>query len=84
MAYIFNLSLTKLMCSECQKSLQHFHLSLTKLFMQTNPGVPDWDSSDMPVFVPDLLQVNKNHETYRGSYMSAHVLLNLSNKLGKR
>ena len=39
----------------------YFHLSLTKLFMQTNPGVPDWDSSGMPVFVPDLLQVNKNH-----------------------
>ena len=28
--------------------------------------------------------VNSLHTVYRGSYMSAHVLLNLLNKLGKR
>ena len=31
-----------------------------------------------------LLGIRKNHWLNRGSYMSAHVLLNLSNQLGKR
>ena len=30
------------------------------------------------------LNHNKNEEIHKGSYMSAHVLLNLLNKLGKR
>ena len=33
---------------------------------------------------PRIRQVYKMHTMYRGSYMSAHVLLNLLNELGKR
>ena len=34
----------------------------------------------------DLNKIDNNHfwELYRGSYMSAHVLFNLLNQLGKR
>ena len=34
--------------------------------------------------VRHLLCPESGHDLYRGSYMSAHVLLNLLNELGKR
>ena len=43
-----------------------------------NPGLDNDIGSIIPV------TVLTTHEVYRGSYMSAHVLLNLLNELGKR
>ena len=38
--------------------------------------------SDFPI--KSCMPVGNSRDIYRGSYMSAHVLLNLLNKLGKR
>ena len=35
-------------------------------------------------FFPEIRILSLNNHIYRGSYMSAHVLLNLLNELGKR
>ena len=54
------------------------------------PAKPQISLPICPFYLPaddsheiSSLNYNKNEEIHRGSYMSAHVLLNLLNKLGK-